>query len=78
MTETPLVISPSINISQEHIGEFEKNARGIGSKILRKMGYNGQGLGKRRQGNSIPIVARLWVMHEGLDFDRIMKNYMSL
>jgi hypothetical protein len=33
------------------------------------MGYNGQGVGKRRQGILSPIIATLWVKHVGLGFD---------
>jgi hypothetical protein len=35
MIETTLVSSPSLDISQEHFGEFEKHTRGIGLKLLR-------------------------------------------
>jgi hypothetical protein len=43
--------------------------RGIGSNILRKMVYDGQGLGKRRQGILSPIVFTPWAKLEGLGFD---------
>jgi hypothetical protein len=66
MTKTTLVSSPSLDISQENFGEFENHTRGIGSKLLRNMGYDGQGLGKRRQGIISPIVVTLRVKHEGL------------
>jgi hypothetical protein len=78
MTETTLVSSPSLDISQENFGEFEKHTRGIGSKLLRKMGYDGQGLGKRRQGILSPIVATLWVKHEGLGFNGRGENPMTM
>jgi hypothetical protein len=66
MIETTLVISPSLYFSHENFGEFEKHTRGIGSKILKKMGYDGKGLGNRRQGILIPIVYMPWVKHEVL------------
>jgi hypothetical protein len=73
-----LVSSPSIDISLENIGDFEKHTRGIGSKLLRKMGYDGQGIGKRRQGILSPIVATPWVKHEGLGFDGRVENPMTM
>jgi hypothetical protein len=44
MTKTSLVKSPSIDISQDKIHEFKIFTKGIGSKILKKMGYDGQGI----------------------------------
>jgi hypothetical protein len=42
------------------------------------MGYDGQGLGKRRQGILSPIVATPWVKHEGLGFNGRMENPMTM
>jgi hypothetical protein len=78
MIETILVSSPSICIPQEKLGEFEKHTRGIGSKLLRKMGYDGQGLGKRRQGILSPIVATPRAKHEGLGFDGRSENPITM
>jgi hypothetical protein len=69
VTETTLVISPSLDFFQEHFVDFEKHTRGIGSKLLKCLGYDGQGIGKRRQGIISTIVATLWVKHEGLGFN---------
>jgi hypothetical protein len=77
MTETTLGKLTFLDISQEHLGDFEKHTRGIGSKLLRKMGYDGQGLGKRRQGILSPIVAAPRVKHEGLGFDGRKEKAMN-
>jgi hypothetical protein len=69
LIDTTLVCSPSIDISHEELGEFENHTIGIGSKILRKMGYDGQGIGRRKQGILNPIIDMSWVKHEGLCFD---------
>jgi hypothetical protein len=68
MKEESMVNSPSKILSQETFGDFEKHTRGIGSKLMRKMGYDGQGIGKEGQGIQIPIVAQKRPKHEGLGF----------
>jgi hypothetical protein len=78
MTETTLVSSPSIDISQDNIGEFKNHTRGISSKVLRKMCYNGQGIEKRRKGILIPIVATSWVNNEGSSFDSRVGKPMTM
>ena len=46
MKEESMVKSPSKILSQETFGDFEKHTRDIGSKLTRKMGYDGKGIGK--------------------------------
>lgn len=42
------------------------------------MGYDGQGLGKRRQGILSPIVVTPWAKHEGLGFDGRSENSITV
>ena len=49
-------------------GDFKNHIRGISSKLLRHMGYDGHGQRKISQGITITIVVELRVKHEGLGF----------
>jgi hypothetical protein len=42
------------------------------------MGYDGQGIGKRRQGILSPIVATQWVKHEGPGFNGRSENPITM
>jgi hypothetical protein len=44
MIEANMVNYPSKTISQETFANFEKNNRGIGSNIMRQIGYYGRGI----------------------------------
>jgi hypothetical protein len=48
MIKTALLRLTSIEISLEQIDDVENHTRNIGFELLRKMGYDGQGIGKRR------------------------------
>ncbi|KAH9308891.1 hypothetical protein KI387_036802, partial [Taxus chinensis] len=37
------------------LGQFEKHTKGIGSKLMVKMGFNRTGLSKNRQGDANPV-----------------------
>jgi hypothetical protein len=63
-------VSLSSNSSQDEcFGDFENQTRGIGSKLLLKMGYEGGGLGKHAQGVE-PVVVEERHKYCGLGYER--------
>lgn len=59
---------------QDNIGSWERHTKGIGSKLLAKMGYKRsarQGLGREGQGVAVPVQAMLKPLPKGLGLDFI-------
>jgi hypothetical protein len=69
----------SSNSSQDEcFGVFENHTRGIGSKLLLKMGYEGRGLGKHEQGIVEPIVVEERPNYRGLGYEQKDGSYSKV
>jgi hypothetical protein len=64
---------PSNSSQEDCFGFFENHTKGIGSKLMLKMGYEGKGLGKHAQGIVEPIVVEERPKYLGLGYERIVE-----
>ena len=58
----------SISSQNESFGDFQRHTRGIGSKLLMNIDYEGKGLGKHAQGMVEPIVVEQRPRYLGLGY----------
>jgi len=63
-----------VNSPSNTLGDFEKHTRDIGSNLMRKKGYHGQGIGKEVQWILMPVLVEKMAKHQGLGFNRQEAN----
>jgi len=60
----------SISSQNECLDAFERHTRGIVSKLLMKMGFEGKGLGKHAQGIVEPIIVEEMPRYLGIGYGK--------
>lgn len=62
---------PTVTATRSNVGKFEMHTKGIGAKLLAKMGWKeGQGLGRDGKGLSEPLEAKLRPKGQGMGFGK--------
>jgi hypothetical protein len=75
LNDDPNDISKDESLSEDvEIGCFEKYTKGVGSKIMNNIGYDGKGLGKNGQGIQKPIQMCVRPINEGLGYEGPTRN----
>lgn len=65
----------SISSQDKYLSSFEKHTRGIGSKLIIKMGYEGKGLGKHAQGIVEPNMVEERPKYLGLGYGQFYGEF---
>ena len=75
LPELQTFVPTELGLAGLRFGEWESSTRGLGSRLMRKMGWVvGAGLGRRGEGRVEPVTARLYPSGKSLDWCMEMRD----